>query len=243
MCFGPVASFTAAGILTAIGSAVLKNVRARKEIFLALFPLLFAVQQFTEGWLWLLLRSGKSGVLQQGLTFTFLIFAYVIWPVLCPVSVYAIEYNHRRRRLLLLLIFMGICTSSYLLFFIFKNSIQAVALTCQIRYETHLSRAYLFTGVYMVATILPYFLSSHRAILIFGIPNLIFCIIAYFFYNFAFTSVWCFFAAIISVSFYFFLRRLHHQPLLPIRLIQENKWRPFIAFRTKGSASKVSFFR
>lgn len=75
-----------------------------------------------------------------------------------------------------------------------------------------------FAGVYVIVTILPYFLSSHRSILIFGIPNLIFCAIAYFFYRMAFISVWCFFAAILSLTLYFFLRRLHHEPLLPVKI-------------------------
>lgn len=218
MCFGPVASFTASGILVSIGTVVIRNIRSKKEIWFAAFPMLFALQQFIEGMLWLVLRNGKSETLQHGLTFAYLVFAYSLWPVLCPVSVYAIEYNPKRRKVLRLLILLGLASSIYLLLSIILNPIYSFALNCQIRYETYVGRAYLFTGVYVAATILPYFLSSHRAILIFGAPNFIFCIIAYVFYHTHFTSVWCFFAAGLSLTLYVFLRNLHHEPLLPILL-------------------------
>lgn len=216
MCFGPVASFTASGILTFLGTLVLKNIRSQKEILFAAFPLLFALQQGIEGLLWLAIQNGKPEALLRSLTFVYLIFAYSLWPILCPLSVYAIEYNNTRKRVLRVLILLGILTSFYLLFSIITNPIRAVVLNCSIRYETYAAGVYLFIGVYIAATILPYFISSHRAILMFGIPNLVFCTIAYIFYTRAFVSVWCFFAAFLSLTLYFFLRKLHHQPLLPI---------------------------
>lgn len=196
---------------------ILRNVRSRRELLFAAFPALFALQQFIEGLLWLLLKSNKPHpTLAYGLTLAYLTFAYSFWPILCPISVYAIEYNPKgmRKQAFRLLITLGCLTGGYLLFFILKNPIHASVLNCSIRYDTHLSGPQWFTGIYLLATILPYFLSSHRSILIFGIPNLFLCGVAYVFYNSAFISVWCFFAAIVSMSLYAFLRRLHHQPML-----------------------------
>lgn len=216
MCFGPVASFTASTVLASIGTAILRNIRSQKELWFAAFPMLFAVQQLIEGVLWLVIKTGTSEAVLGGLTFGYLTFAYSLWPVLCPVSVYAIEYNKKRRKILRLLILLGMATSFYLFFFIIKNPVHAQVLGCSIHYKTFVASALWFTCVYVLVTILPYFLSSHRSILIFGIPNLIFCTIAYFFYRMAFISVWCFFAAALSLTLYFFLRRLHHEPLLPL---------------------------
>lgn len=216
MCFGPVASFTASGILVSIGTAVLRNVRSKKEILFAAFPILFALQQGIEGVLWLVIKNGKPAALINGLAFIYLTIAYSVWPVLCPVSVYAIEYDQKRRKTLRLLILLGLSTSFYLFFSIIANPIHVTMLSCSLRYDTYIVGAHLFTGVYVAAVILPYFFSSHRAILVFGIPNLIFCIITYVFYNIVFISVWCFFAAILSLTLYFFLRKLHHQPLLAL---------------------------
>ena len=220
MCFGPLASFTASAVLASVGTAVLRNIRSQKEILFAVFPAVFALQQLIEGILWLVLRDGTPDkMLQQGLTFAYLLFAYSLWPVLCPLSVYAIEYDKERRKILRALILMGVGTSLYLLFFILRDPhISASILGCSIRYQAYVAVAHGFTAVYIITVILPYFISSHRGILIFGIPNLIFCAIAYFFYRVNFTSVWCFFAALVSLSLYFFLRRLHHQPMLPVSL-------------------------
>lgn len=214
MCFGPVASFTASGILASIGTEVLRNVRSKREILFAIFPILFALQQGIEGILWLMIKKGMPEVLTNGLAFVYLLFAYSLWPILCPVSVYAIEYDPKRIKILHFFVFLGLATGFYLFLSIITNPIHVTMLNCSLRYDTYIAGAHLFTGVYVAAVIMPYFFSSHRAILIFGIPNLIFCIITYVFYNFAFISVWCFFAAILSLTLYFFLRKLHHQPLL-----------------------------
>lgn len=218
MCFGPVASFSASALLASFGTLILRNIRARRELWFAAFPALFSFQQLIEGALWLTLKNGHPESLIRPLSLAFLLFAYGLWPVFCPASVYAIEYDPKRKRALRLMILLGVVTSTYLLSFIFTHPVSAVILNCSIRYHTFVTGAPWFAGIYVAATILPYFISSHRAILIFGIPNLAFCAIAYFFYNWAFVSVWCFFAAVLSLTLYFFLRRLHHQPLLPLPL-------------------------
>ncbi len=218
ICFGPVASFTASSVLAAIGTAILKNIRSQKELLFAAFPMLFALQQFFEGIIWLVIKNGPNETLLRWLTFGYLTFAYSLWPILCPLSVYNIEYDQKRRKILRRLILLGVIASCYLLFFVIKNPAHTIALPCSIHYETFVVGAPLFTGIYILVTIFPYFISSHRSILIFGIPNLIFCLVAYFFYRAAFISVWCFFAAVLSITLYVFLRKLHHQPILPIPL-------------------------
>ena len=216
MCFGPTASFTASAVLASIGSVILKNIRAKKEFWFAAFPMLFAIHQFIEGLLWLGIKSGKTEEALHGLTLGYLTIAYGVWPAFCPASAYAIEYDPKRKRILRLFMFLGAVTSSYLLFFIFTNPVYTTAVNCSIHYKTFVADAHAFTVLYVLVTVLPYFVSSHRSILIFGIPNLIFFIIACFFYRIAFISVWCFFAAILSLTLYFFLRKLHHQPILPV---------------------------
>lgn len=220
MCFGPVASFTASGFLASIGVLIIRNVRARKELFFAAFPALFAVQQFIEGLIWVELKNGRTeGALMNGLTFSFLLFAYGLWPILCPLSVYAIEYNPRRRKILRFLTYLGILTSCYLLIFIIINPFDTLIAGCgSVRYQTFVPLGEKFTLIYIAATLLPYFVSSQRIILVFGIPNVIFCVVAYFTYEHAFISTWCFFAALISANLYIFLKKLHHEPVLPVKI-------------------------
>ena len=217
MCFGPVASFSASAVLASFGVLILRNVRSPKELLFAAFPALFALQQLVEGALWLVLANdAKPEAAVRVLSFGFLLFAYGLWPVLCPASVYAIEYDESRKKVLRFMILAGLTTSLYLLYFIFSMPVSAAAVHCSIRYQTFVTGAPWFAGIYVLATIFPHFISSHRSILIFGLPNLIFCAIAYYLYNWTFVSTWCFFAAIVSLTLYFFLRRLHHQPLLSL---------------------------
>lgn len=56
--------------------------------------------------------------------------------------------------------------------------------------------------LYLAATCVCSFFSSHKIINIFGALALLLFIVAYWFYTVAFFSVWCFFAAILSVVIY-----------------------------------------
>lgn len=53
MCFSATASFTASAVLGITGIATLRQVKFKSLIFLACLPLLFAIQQFNEGLIWL----------------------------------------------------------------------------------------------------------------------------------------------------------------------------------------------
>lgn len=145
-----------------------------------------------------------------------MVFAYGVWPTLCPLSVAAIEYDPIRKKLLKGLTVVGILTSVYLLGSLWQSSVYTFVVNHSIRYETHIVGVPVLIGLYLTVTILPYFISSHRSILIFGIPHFIFFLISYFLYQRTFTSVWCFFAAVLSLTLYVFLRKLHHQPILPL---------------------------
>ena len=71
MCFSAEVSFTAAGVLGALGAVCIGQASRLREKPLAAIPLLFAAQQALEGFIWLsplhgghvgfLLRHGKTG--------------------------------------------------------------------------------------------------------------------------------------------------------------------------------------
>ena len=60
MCFSATSSFIASGVIGAIGIATLRHVREPRALLFAAVPMLFAVHQFTEGWVWLGL-DGRIG--------------------------------------------------------------------------------------------------------------------------------------------------------------------------------------
>ena len=113
MCFSAEASFTSALVLGGIGYTTIKSVSMRYQLFLAAIPLLFAIQQFSEGILWLNLGKQISLSALTLLTAkrTFLIFAFLIWPVWIPLSLFLVEKVAWRRHLILFDLACGVVLS------------------------------------------------------------------------------------------------------------------------------------
>ena len=85
MCFSAEASFIAATFLGAAGLYLGYQNWNKSTFWLAITPLFFALQQFSEGWLWLGLNQGTypdfSSLFAQ---YVYLFFAYLFWPVWVP---------------------------------------------------------------------------------------------------------------------------------------------------------------
>jgi hypothetical protein len=60
--------------------------------------------------------------------------------------------------------------------------------------------------LYLLATCVSCFFSSHGFVRLFGVLALVFFVAAYFVHAMALVSIWCFFAAILSVLIYVHLR-------------------------------------
>ena len=70
MCFSATASFVAGTSLSVIGVATLKHVKRKTEIPFAMIPLLFGIQQLTEGVIWLTFAN-DAPLLQQTMTYVY----------------------------------------------------------------------------------------------------------------------------------------------------------------------------
>ena len=81
MCFSAGASFGAGAILSVVGVASIRKAQSPSKILFASIPLLFAMQQITEGFLWLSVTDPTYASLEQVTTFGFLFFAQVAWPI------------------------------------------------------------------------------------------------------------------------------------------------------------------
>ncbi len=207
MCFGAGASFTAAAVLTGVGVASVKKVRSRGERLFALIPLIFAAQQFLEGALWILFNKGYDGFLKVYLTYAFLFVAYVFWPVYAPLSIRALEPREAKKRVMSCFVLGGMVTAAYLLFFLVSTPVRATVIHCSIFYDPITPGPRASTVIYAAVIFAPFLSCSHRPVAVLGLINLVFCAVAYYFYSTAFVSVWCFFAAALSVMIYFFVKQ------------------------------------
>lgn len=197
MCFSATASFVAAAVTGTIGAICLTRANGPRELPLAATPLMFAVQQALEGFLWLDVHAG-GGSAGGGLALAYLIFAETLWPVYAPLAVLLVEPGARRRRLMLPWLALGTGVAAYLLYGLVSEPHAARVLGGHLVYGAHDPSFHPVALAYAAAAGLPLMLSSQRTIQALGAVVLAGCAVAAAFYWDAFLSVWCFFAAAAS---------------------------------------------
>jgi hypothetical protein len=207
MCFSAPASFIAAAVAGTAGAACLARVREPGDWPLASMPVFFALQQAIEGFLWLHLARDPTSMTSTALTEGFLMFALVFWPVFAPLAAYAAEPDPRRKPWIALCIAAGIAVALY-----FFTSLADAPRTASIQdhhiaYSADPDLPFAIRVLYPVATCLSLMLSSHRAVALAGFVIFVGSMVAYWMYWNAFTSVWCFFAAIASALIIFHFER------------------------------------
>jgi hypothetical protein len=207
MCFSAGASFAGGAVISVIGAASQTKVSKPAQRLFAIIPFFFGFQQFAEGILWVTLGSGKYPALQEIVTYIFLVTALVIWPVMVPLSVRLMEKVKLRKRILSCLLITGCLLSAFYAFCLICYDVAPRINGFHIEYiydipGTFLDVAFVF---YLISTIAPFFVSSVKRMWVFGILIAASCIVTGIFFSQYLTSVWCFFAAIISISVYWIL--------------------------------------
>ncbi len=208
MCFSATASFIASGSLSVAGGLTLKNTKTRAELPFAGIPLLFGIQQVIEGVVWL---SFQSPLLNMVMTYAFSMFSHVLWPIFVPFSILLIEKNPLRKKILMAFLLMGLIVGLYLLYFIIKEPVTAHIVNKSIFYHSPHFYPLLSMGFYLSATCVSCFFSTHRMINLFGIVLLASFLISVWFFKATFFSVWCFFAAILSLLIYLHFKLNNNQ--------------------------------
>ena len=202
MCFSAEASFGAGVVLSAFGIAAVLKAKTPGQMIFAITPLVFAVQQFGEGVVWLSLTYENYAGWQQAATYFFLIFSQVIWPVWVPLVTMILEKDKTRKIALLVIFGIGVFLSSFLLYTILFFPQYSNANGQHIQYISDFKGGFLtdilFPILYITATILPLFISSVKRMKLLGAMILLFSLIAHAFYREYEISVWCFFSALTS---------------------------------------------
>jgi len=200
MCISATASFIASGILATAGAAVIMKAIDPSIRLFAAIPLLFAIQQFTEGLVWLSINNASSIVVTSTSIYFFLFFALILWPVFLPLSVFLLEKNKMRKRVLFLFLLMGGLISLFMIYVMFFRNISAQAMFLHVHYNVDYPYNLPFISIlpYFVATAIPQFISSVGKMKWFGIAIVISFIITNIYFKETVPSVWCFFAALSS---------------------------------------------
>ena len=204
MCFSANASFGAGIVLTVIGVAAIKKVQHPSQILFASIPLLFAVQQIAEGFLWVTLPNPAYALVSQGLTYVFLFFAQFFWPLWVPIAILMLEKESKRKNIQKILVRIGILVAFYSAYSLLAYPIHAKIVGYHVIYKIDNPNPIgIYGGIlYFIATVVPPFFSHIKRMWMFGTTIFISYIISIIFFDHYVVSVWCFFASIISISIY-----------------------------------------
>ncbi len=207
MCFSATASIGAGVVLSAIGIATIKKVQHPSQLLFASIPLFFGVQQLAEGALWLTIPNSDYERTQEFLTYIFLFFAQVLWPIWVPLSILKLEKNSTKKNIQRGLVGIGLLIGMYLAYCLMTYNVEAKIVGSHITYIQNYPVSVRIYGVilYGLATIMPPFFSHIKHMWIFGIAIVISYIVSAIFYEHFVLSVWCFFASIISLSIYWIM--------------------------------------
>jgi hypothetical protein len=211
MCFSATANFVGSGVLGAIGVVTLTKVKHRRELLFASLPALFAVHQFMEGFVWLGLDGMVSQKVMHAMAAAFMLFAQGLLPFLMPLSVYLFEADRKSRMRMLPFVALGAGTMVYMLWGLAAYPTRVFVQSNSIVYVNDGTNNTWLAVLYVVATCGSLFFSEVRDMAMFGTANLAILLLVMAVKRYAFTSVWCAYAAVASVIIlgYFWRSRLH----------------------------------
>ena len=211
MCFSATASFTAGAGLLIVGTVTARRASRPAELPFALIPALFGVQQLIEGAIWLTLPD-KAPLLNYVLTLAYSLFSHVLWPVYVPVAILLLEPIGWRRRMLFAIALSGAVVGVFLLYFIMSLPIVSQVQGHHIIYVSPHFYIVAVMILYVVSTCVSMLFSSHGRVRLFGVAAFAAFVVAYVFYNVWLISVWCFFAAALSIIVLLYFPRRPAKP-------------------------------
>jgi hypothetical protein len=213
VCFSAAANFVGSGVLGAVGVVTLTKVKHRRELLFASLPVLFAVHQFREGFVWLGLDGILSPAVTHNMGAAFMLYAQGLLPFLLPLSVLLFEPNVKSRRRMLPFLAIGTATTLYILWALTAYSLQVFVRGNSIVYINPATNNTAVAVLYVIATCGSLFFSRVRGMIIFGIANFAILLTVMAFKRYAFTSLWCAYAAVASVIILaYFWRSSSHRP-------------------------------
>jgi hypothetical protein len=215
MCFSATANFIGSGVLGTVGVVTLTKVKHRREWLFAALPTLFAIHQFIEGFVWLGLDGTLSPAVTHRMGAAYMLFAQGLLPFLLPLGVLLFEPDGWSRRRMLPFLVIGVATGLYILWALAAYPTEIFVKENSIVYINQATNYTTVAVLYLIATCGSLFFSKVRAMVIFGCANLAILLVVIAVKRYAFTSVWCAYAAIASVIvLIYFWRSSETRPLL-----------------------------
>ena len=201
MCFSTTASFVASGVLAVTGTIALLKVKNPSDRLFAAIPLLFAIQQFSEGFVWFTMNDANGIAISNIAVYIFLFFALITWPIFLPLSILMMEKNIIQKKILRFLTLTGMVISLFMVYVIVFRNISAQAMFLHMHYNVDYPYDLPFISImpYFIVTAIPQFISSVGKMKWFGLAIVASFLLTNIYFKENVPSVWCFFAALSSI--------------------------------------------
>jgi hypothetical protein len=209
VCFSATANFVGSGVLSSVGVVTLTRVKHRRELLFASLPTLFAVHQFIEGFVWLGLDGILSPAVAHDMGAAFMLYAQGLLPFLLPMSVLLFEPHAKSRRQMLPFLVLGGATTLYILWALTAFPLQLYVRQNSIVYVNEATNNTAVALLYVIATCGALFFSKIKMMVVFGAANLAILLAVMVYKRYAFTSLWCAYAAVASLIILAYFWRSH----------------------------------
>jgi hypothetical protein len=208
MCFSPIGDLAGGVVVTAIGVDACMHLKGRKEnLAIAALPLVLGLHQVDEAFVWWGLQGHVSREVGQVAMWIYLLFALVVLPVLVPALLTVFEMSRRRRWRYAPFVLLGVFVSGVLLESMLVGHPTVRLGAYHLAYSVGLRHGVVFIGLYIVATCGSLLVTGRRSLVWFGVANLAAVVTLAILCADGFTSLWCFYAALLSGAIAVHLRR------------------------------------
>lgn len=136
-----------------------------------------------------------------------MLYAQGLLPLLVPLSVWLIEPGRYRRLMVLPFLALGFVLTGYQLWALLNFNTSIFMEGHSVIYRNPATSNLVIAVLYVIATCGSLFFSGYRYIIALGTVNLIGVLLVLWLKHYAFTSVWCAYAAVVSVLIYFHFSR------------------------------------
>jgi len=229
MCFSPEASFAASAALVPAGIYCVRTAFRKNGNYLPLaaVPFAFSAQQFCEGLAWLGLGRDDTSLVQAA-SVVFLFFAIAFWPFWIPFSLLCAETRAPVKWLLALFTALGLAWTWLYWPILWDPSRWLVTevMHHSIRYDYgqipgfDIAPRMAWRGGYVLVISIPLVVAFSRGkrsagsavwSILGGLALAASFIVSAYAFWYAFTSVWCFFAAALSLCLCYLFYQLPHR--------------------------------
>jgi hypothetical protein len=208
MCFSPEADAIAGVVVSGIGIDALRHVREPRQIAFASLPLLFGLHQLSEAFVWWGLSDDVPHTIERVALWAYLLFALGFLPVLVPASVALLERSPHRRAFVVGCGIVGAVVGAILVVAMLRGAPIHVAIDGRhVEYAIGVAAGGVLTAIYVAVTCGALIASSERDVSVIGVANLVAVPVLVWLTLGGFVSLWCFWAALVSVLIARYLRR------------------------------------